>query len=198
MDRQLVRPIPPQVYHEQRGSVPLSAGGEGWGEGGSCHKIFPFHHRAPEQTAARQARTRNLTSQHMKATNDTFVGRLFCWMTCMRCLLILALSLFVCACKTPSPQAQWATSVQKSFKNTWQVESAGLSLHQTFVVESRVVVARDGEVVSAAITKPSRHQQVDALVARVLESVKNVPPIPAGVTNAQKTFIIVFKGRLRD
>ena len=116
----------------------------------------------------------------------------------MRCLLILTLSLFVCACKTTSSQAQWATAVLKSFKNAWQAESAGISLHQAFVVESRAVVARDGEVISATITKPSGHQQVDALVAQVLKSVKHVPPIPAGLPDEQKTFIIVFNARLRD
>jgi TonB family protein len=113
-------------------------------------------------------------------------------------MLIIALSLFVCACKTPSPQAQWATSVLKSFKNTWQAESAGISLHQAFIIETRVIVARNGEVVSAAITKPSGNQQADTLAAQVLKSVKQVPPIPAGLPDVQKTFIIVFNARPRD
>ena len=82
-----------------------------------------------------------------------------------------------------------------SFKEAWHTESTTTSLPQQFVVESRVVVARDGGVLSATITKPSGNLKVDGLVEKILESVKHVPPFPATVTDAQKTCIIVFTAK---
>jgi TonB family protein len=60
------------------------------------------------------------------------------------------------------------------------------------VPETRVVVARDGSIISAELTVPSGEAALDKSVERVLRAVKTLPPFPAGAHDEQKVFRIRF------
>ncbi len=59
------------------------------------------------------------------------------------------------------------------------------------IVKARVVIARNGNVVSAEIIKASRNATLDKSVRRALE-LKFIQPFPEGSTDSQRTFIINF------
>jgi TonB family protein len=110
----------------------------------------------------------------------------------MRYLLIIAVVLVFSGCKTHSPELRSAISVQKSFTEALRTQSASTVWTERFVVEARVVIARDGRVVSSVVTQSSGNQQADELVTQVLKSVTHVPPFPVGVQDDKKTFVLSF------
>jgi len=56
----------------------------------------------------------------------------------------------------------------------------------------RIVVARDGTIVSSEIVRRSGEEPMDKSVDRVLREVTKLPPFPAGARDEQRTFIIRF------
>lgn len=60
------------------------------------------------------------------------------------------------------------------------------------IVKVKVVIARNGSVSSAQITRPSRNASLDGSVRRALDSVKFIAPFPAGSSDSQRTYIINF------
>ena len=58
--------------------------------------------------------------------------------------------------------------------------------------KARVVVARDGSILSAEIIDRSGESGVDKSVERALHSVDHLPPVPAGATDDQRAFILQF------
>jgi TonB family protein len=60
-------------------------------------------------------------------------------------------------------------------------------------VKATVVIARDGRVLSAQITQPSRNRAVDDSVEQVLERVKSVRPFPEESKDETRTFNLSFE-----
>lgn len=59
-------------------------------------------------------------------------------------------------------------------------------------VEVKVVVARNGSIISATITKKSSESAVNRSVQRALEAVSKLPPFPEGATDDQRSFRLIF------
>jgi TonB family protein len=68
-----------------------------------------------------------------------------------------------------------------------------IGIEQTATVKATVVIARDGRVVSARITRLSGNRTVDESVERVLQRVKTVAPFPEGATDTTRTFDLSFE-----
>ena len=62
---------------------------------------------------------------------------------------------------------------------------------------AEVIIARDGRVISARITRRSGHPVLDKSVDRALDAVKTVAPFPEGTTDARRTFTINFNLRTK-
>ncbi len=60
------------------------------------------------------------------------------------------------------------------------------------IVKARVVIARNGRVISSAIIKASGNVTLDSSVRRALELRDIGQPFPAGSTDSQRTYIINF------
>ena len=56
----------------------------------------------------------------------------------------------------------------------------------------KVVIARDGSVITDAILKRSGIPALDKSVENALNRVRQLPPFPEGAKDAQRTFIINF------
>ncbi len=57
---------------------------------------------------------------------------------------------------------------------------------------ARIVVARDGTILSAELTTPSGDASLDKSVDRALQRVTKLPPFPAGARDEERTFRIRF------
>ena len=57
---------------------------------------------------------------------------------------------------------------------------------------TRIVVARDGSILSAELISPSGEAALDKSVERALRAVKSLPPFPAGARDDQRVFKIYF------
>ena len=58
--------------------------------------------------------------------------------------------------------------------------------------DARIVVARDGSIISAELVRRSGNPQVDRSVERALRAVTKLPPFPAGSHDEERTFTIQF------
>jgi len=56
-----------------------------------------------------------------------------------------------------------------------------------------VTIARNGNVISSSIVKPSGSPQADRAIQATLDRVNFVAPFPQGAKEAQRTFIISFE-----
>ena len=65
-------------------------------------------------------------------------------------------------------------------------------------VVASIVVARDGTVLSARITKSSGDKAVDRSVQATLERVKFIAPFPEGSTDQQRTFTVNFNAKAKQ
>lgn len=86
--------------------------------------------------------------------------------------------------------ANYATAVRSIYDHAW-TSPDGVA-NDVADVEVKVVVARDGNVVSARITTPSGDAAMDASVRQAIESVSTLPPFPDGASEDTKTFYISF------
>jgi len=64
--------------------------------------------------------------------------------------------------------------------------------------EARIVVARDGSIVSAELVSPSGETSLDKSVLRALQAVTKLPPFPASAHDEQRTFRIQFSLDLKE
>ena len=110
--------------------------------------------------------------------------------------LIIFITTLLCGCHTPSVQVgrvggdHMAEAVHKQYDQAWHLPD---ETSQTPIeVKALVVIAKNGQVLSAHIVKPSGDLAIDQSVQRALDRVRRVPPFDAGVTNAQKNFYINF------
>ncbi len=76
------------------------------------------------------------------------------------------------------------------YYNAW---SASADLDDTTpVVLASVTIARNGNVISARITKPSGNAAMDRSIANVLQTVTFIEPFPAGSTDQERTVTVKF------
>lgn len=81
--------------------------------------------------------------------------------------------------------------VQQVYDRAWIEPTSGVDAAAT--VKTRVVIARDGTVVSATIIERSGSTALDRSVQAVLDRVKNIGrPFPEGATDQQRSFIFNF------
>ncbi len=66
------------------------------------------------------------------------------------------------------------------------------------VPEAKIVVARDGTIISAEIVTPSGERLLDKSVERALQLVPKLPPFPAAAHDDQRTFRIQFTLELKQ
>ncbi len=64
--------------------------------------------------------------------------------------------------------------------------------------EARIVVARDGSIISAELVSPSGEASLDKSVVRTLRAVTKLPPFPASAHDEQRTFRIQFSLDLKE
>ncbi|MCP5516998.1 MAG: TonB family protein [Verrucomicrobiales bacterium] len=81
--------------------------------------------------------------------------------------------------------------VQQVYDRAWIEPTSGVDAAAT--VKTRVVIARDGKVLSATILERSGAAALDRSVQAVLDRVKNIGrPFPEGATDQQRSFIFNF------
>ena len=59
-------------------------------------------------------------------------------------------------------------------------------------VDTKIVVARDGTILSAEIVRRSEHREMDRSVEQALRRVTKLPPFPESAHDSERTFIIHF------
>lgn len=88
------------------------------------------------------------------------------------------------------PYANFKQSVISAYTRAWIVPDGVTDKDAT--VETLVVIGRDGTVLSARITQRSGNSELDRSVQRVLERVKQVPPLPEDSKDDQREVPINF------
>jgi protein TonB len=83
--------------------------------------------------------------------------------------------------------AQW---VKQVYEDAWIVSDDLDDLESTAKVS--IVIARNGNVISARIERRSGNPVLDKSVQRTLDKVRFVRPFPEGSTDTERTFIINF------
>ncbi|HXG48949.1 MAG TPA: TonB family protein [Methylomirabilota bacterium] len=98
------------------------------------------------------------------------------------------------AVEVPGPggiaYANYAAFVREAYDNAWIVSPSLTDVDAVAVV--RVIIRRDGRVVSATIQRRSGSNALDRSVQQALDRVKFVAPFPEGTTDDQREFIIDF------
>jgi TonB family protein len=87
--------------------------------------------------------------------------------------------------------ANYAQAIKSIYQQAWQEPTEAASERDE--VEVEVIIARDGAVLSARITKKSGNPALDKSVRQALDRVKQVPPFPEGATEDKRTFNILFR-----
>lgn len=90
--------------------------------------------------------------------------------------------------------ANYAQEIQRRYKAAYDraLQAAGDIADGSAQVETSIVILRDGTISSSSIVKPSGNAELDSLTRRVLDSIREVPPFPAGATDSRRTFNIIF------
>ena len=83
------------------------------------------------------------------------------------------------------------TQVVKTYYDQAWIDPEEVSEDAT-TVKVKVVIARDGAVITDAIIKRSGIPALDKSVENALNRVRQLPPFPEGAKDAQRTFIINF------
>jgi len=94
------------------------------------------------------------------------------------------------------PYANFRDAVGKVYYDAW-VAPEGEATGDTRV-EATVTIARNGEVLSARITKPSGNAAIDQSVQATLDRVRFAVPLPAGTSESQRVVPIGFTARIRQ
>lgn len=86
--------------------------------------------------------------------------------------------------------------VVKIYHDSWLLPQE--TLDDNSVVQVSITISRNGEVVSARVTKASGNSTLDRSVRQVLDRVKRIgQPFPAGSKDLQKTFELDFSPKSR-
>jgi periplasmic protein TonB len=86
--------------------------------------------------------------------------------------------------------ANYASIVKSIYEREWTAPDSSASDDAN--VKVKVVISRDGSVISAHIIGPSGDGSVDSSVQRTLDRVSFIAPFPEGATENEKTFVINF------
>jgi TonB family protein len=92
----------------------------------------------------------------------------------------------------PFLSAGYENVLQSIYQSNYDVERGDGTDLGDGQVEVSVTVARDGTVKSSRVTKPSRNAALNKVVQRVLNRVTFIRQFPAGATDLERTFTIVF------
>jgi TonB family protein len=84
----------------------------------------------------------------------------------------------------------YRTAIFNAYYHAWNTPES--STHKNAVADVKIVVARDGSIVSSDFVSKSGDAAIDRSIQRALDAVKSLPPFPAGATDAERTFIIRF------
>jgi TolA protein len=87
--------------------------------------------------------------------------------------------------------ANYAQAIRSIYDKAWYdppEEVTDTSLN----VEVKINIARTGRIVSARVTGASGNSKLDRSVRRALDRVTSVPPFPAGATDLDRTYTILF------
>ena len=87
--------------------------------------------------------------------------------------------------------ANHAQLVMSKYKLEWSPPS-GID-KSSAIAEVRVVIRRDGAVLSSSLIKSSGDPTVDASIRSTLKRVTRVPKFPAGATEETRTYVIGFQ-----
>jgi TonB family protein len=82
----------------------------------------------------------------------------------------------------------YATFVREKYLAAWVLPPTAPEL----TVEATITIGRDGNVISARISRPSGNTTLDASVRRALDEVQYVAPFPGDSTDAQRTYKLIF------
>lgn len=86
--------------------------------------------------------------------------------------------------------AGYETVIYNAYYHAWIApDSVADKLAATGV---KIVVARDGTILSAEIVSPSGERPLDKSVERALRAVMKLPPFPSGAHDEQRSFLIRF------
>ncbi len=90
--------------------------------------------------------------------------------------------------------ASYNAEIQRIYKQRYDLalSSAGNIAEDQTSVEASITIARNGSVISAKVTKPSKNAALNKLVQGVLDSVTTLRPFPEGAKDSQRTLDIIF------
>jgi TonB family protein len=86
--------------------------------------------------------------------------------------------------------------VRSAYYRAWVAPENGGD--KSALPEARIVVARDGAIISAELVSPSGEAPLDKSVLRALRAVAKLPPFPASARDEQRTFRIQFSLDLKE
>jgi TonB family protein len=86
--------------------------------------------------------------------------------------------------------AGYRNVVYSYYYRAWTAPDSTAS--RTISADAKVVIARDGSIISAELIRPSEDRALDKSVERALRMVTKLPPFPASARDEQRTFVIRF------
>jgi TonB family protein len=86
--------------------------------------------------------------------------------------------------------AGYETVIYNAYYHAWTTPDS--IANRQAVTDVKIVVARDGTIVSAKIVNKSGERALDKSVERALDAVEKLPPFPAGAHDEERTFLIRF------
>lgn len=86
--------------------------------------------------------------------------------------------------------ANYASVIRKIFKDAWR--TPGEAQHKISTVVVEITITRDGTVTRRAIVSRSGFAPLDNSVQDAIDSVRDVPPFPAGAKDLQRVFRINY------
>jgi protein TonB len=96
---------------------------------------------------------------------------------------------------SPVDSERYARWVRESYENAWNRPDAAQRDNST--VKVRVLVKRDGSIISANIISKSGDPLLDQSIQRALDLVKKLPRFPDGIQESQMEFTINFNLKSR-
>lgn len=92
--------------------------------------------------------------------------------------------------------ANYAQAIKSIYDQAWIVPSSLEGGDLT--VKARVVIARDGSIISSRIIGASGNTALDRSVRLALDRVTQVPAFPAGAKERERTFVILFNPIIKE
>ncbi len=91
--------------------------------------------------------------------------------------------------------ANYGTAIISLYYHAW---TPGEVTSKNAVVNVKIVVARDGSIISVEFVSKSGDAAYDRSVQRALDAIKSLPPFPASTTDAQRGFLMRFTPELKE